>query len=550
MEINKVSRNKVEVKEGERAVTIEAGRIGRNIVVTISDGERTIDLALKRIESEKFIRALRRFGISDVRRVASYVAAMAEVKMIDAPRAIFMEKIEDAELISGTVLGVTYNVYFHTAEEGWRVYVYPEQGGIVKEALNVAAPAWRTDRLFIHYNAADVSYDDVFALADTAKEVKEILKQYVVLPREEYYDVVVSWIVLTYMRWAAAYSELLIIRKPGFGSGGSTLLKTLRLLAARPLRTIVNTSAAAFYRVVDFTMPTIALDEIREDEADAERLAELKLLAESAFDKENVVLRVEDVEEVTAFSTFANVAVVDSTDKFTTHSSERRAWTVVVKASTPQRNYDMDEILKATARLRERLYSAGIALPTAFEDIWRRNAAVQGVGALQGLIEALKSKELDASIFESALAAVSQQLAYARETAVLTDPKRAVANIIEKIIEDARRELEMAANSNNPADVLTIAAPEDQDYRCGIIYLEKLIREIRRRAMEVVQVDTRKLDNVYYTSSEVRYWFRINKDIEMYIKPAKVKAILTELGVNIELDEGRHYVVRVCRQTA
>jgi hypothetical protein len=474
---------------------------------------------------------------------------MAEVKMIDAPRAIFMEKLEDAELISGTVLAVTYNVYFHTAE-GWRVYIYPEGGGVVKEAWNVAAPSWRTDRLFIHYNAAEVSYDDIFALPDTTKEVKEVMKQYVVLPREEYYDIATSWIVLTYMRWASPYSELLVIRKPGFGQGGSTLLKTVRLLSARPLRTVVNTSPAAFYRIVDFTMPTIALDEIREDEADAERLAELKLLAESSFDKENVVLRVEDGEEVTAFSTFANVAVVDSTDKFTTYSSERRAWTVVVKSATPAKHYDMDEILKATERLRERLYSAGIALPVAFEEIWRRNAAVQGVGALRGLIEALKSKNLDASIFESALAAVSDQLAYARETAVLTDPKRAVANIIEKIIEDAKRELEMAANSNNPADILTIATPADQDYRCGIIYLEKLMREVRRRAMEVAQIDTRKLDNVYYTSSEVRYWFRINKDLEMYIKPTKIKAILTELGVKVELDEGRHYVVRVCRETA
>jgi hypothetical protein len=549
MEINRLGRNKIEVKEGEKTVTIEAARIGRNILVTISDAERTVDLALRRVESEKFIRTLRRFGISDVRRVVSYVAAMAEVKMIDAPRAIFMEKLEDAELISGAILSVTYNVYFHTAE-GWRVYVYPEGGGTVKEAWNVAAPQWRTDRVFIHYNTPEASYDDVFALPDLAREVKEVVKQYVVLPREEYYDVAVAWAVLTYLRWASPYSELLVIRKPGFGQGGSTLLKTLRLLSARPLRTVVNTSPAAFYRIVDFTVPTIALDEIREDEADDERLAELKLLAESAFDKENVVLRVEDGEEVTAFSTFANVAVVDSTDKFTTYSSERRAWTVVIRSSSPQKNYDMDEILKATERLRERLYSAGIALPAAFDELWRRNAAVQGTGALQGLIEALKSKELDASIFESALAAVSQQLAYARETAVLTDPKRAVANIIEKIIEDAKRELEMAANSNNPADILTIATPADQDYRCGIIYLEKLMREVRRRAMEVAQIDTRKLDNVYYTSSEVRYWFRINKDLEMYIKPTKIKAILAELGVNIELDEGRHYVVRVCRETA
>ncbi len=280
----------------------------------------------------------------------------------------------------GTILAVTYNVYFHTAE-GWRVYVYPEQGGVVKEAWNVAAPPWRTDRLFIHYNTPEVDYDDIFALNDLAKEMKEVLKQYVVLPREEYYDTAASWAILTYMRWAAQYSELLVIRKPGFGQGGSTLLKTIKLLSARPLRTVVNTSPAAFYRIVDFTMPTIALDEIREDEVDEERLAELKLLAESAFDKENVVLRVEDGEEVTAFSTFANVVIVDSTDRFTTYSSERRAWTVVVKAATPQRNYDMDEILKATERLRERLYSAGIALPAAFEEVWRRNAAVQGTGA-------------------------------------------------------------------------------------------------------------------------------------------------------------------------
>ena len=438
MEINRLGRSKIEVKEGERAVTIEAGRVGRNILITISDGERAVDLALRRVESEKFIRALRRFGISDVRRVVSYVAAMAEVKMIEAARAIFMERLEDAELISGTVLNVTYNVYFHT-QEGWRVYVYPEQGGVVKEAWNVAAPTWRTDRLFMHYNAAEVSYDDIFALPDTAKEVKDIIKQYVVLPKEEYYDIITAWAVLTYMRWASQYSELLVIRKPGFGHGGSTLLKTVRLLSARPLRTVVNTSPAAFYRVVDFTMPTIALDEIREDEADAERLAELKLLAESAFDEENVVLRV-DEGEVEAFSTFANVAVVDSTDRFTTYSSERRAWTVVVKAGTPAKNYDKNEILRATERLREQLYSVGIALPTAFEEVWRKNAAIQGTGALRGLIEALKSKGLDASMFESALSAVQQQLAYSSQTAALGDPKRAVGDIVQKIIDDARRD--------------------------------------------------------------------------------------------------------------
>jgi hypothetical protein len=466
---------------------------------------------------------------------------MTNIKTIEAPRAIFMNVEDVIDVTSEEAIGQYVETYYHTPD-GWRVFSLNE----VRDAYNITAKIKNIDKLFWHYNTADVNTDDIYALSDATKELKEVLKQYVVL-EEKYYDIVTAWAALSYMRWATPYAELLIIRKAGFGHGGSTLLKTARLLAARPIKLVVNTSPAAFYRIVDFAMPTIALDEIREDELDNEKLAELKLLAESAFDEENVVLRV-DEGEVEAFSTFANVIVVDSTDRFTTYSSERRAWTVVVKAATPTKLYDRYEILKATERLRELLYSAGIVLPTMFYPRWRQLSAEQGLGALKAVIDVLKQTGQDASIFQSALDAVAAQLEYARQTATLGDPKRMVAQIISKIIDDARKELELAANSNNPNDIITITTPVDQDYRCGAIYLEKLIREVRRRAMEVAQIDTRKLDNVYYTTSEVRYWFRVNKDLEMYIKPAKVKAILMELGINIELDESRHYIVRVCRE--
>jgi hypothetical protein len=65
--------------------------------------------------------------------------------------------------------------------------------------------------------------------------------------------------------------------------------------------------------------------------------------------------------------------------------------------------------------------------------------------------------------------------------------------------------------------------------------------------MEVVQVDTSKLDNVHYTTEQVRFWFRINEDVKMYLKPAKIKAILAELGTGLEVDESRNYFVRICR---
>jgi len=541
MQISKLSKNKIEVVEGGNRVEVEVNRVGRNILVTLTNGEKSVDLVVKNVANTKFINALRRFGVSEVQRVVSYVESMTSVKTIEAQRAVFMnvEYVEHVE--TGAVVDRIIETYYHTADNEWRVF----SRGEVREVYNITAPVRGVGKLFIHYNAPDVDKDSVHSIADAAKEVKEVLQQYVVLD-EKYYDVVAAWIVATYLRWAAPYAELLIIRKTGFGSGGSTLLKTVRLLSARPLRLVVNTSPAAFYRVVDFAMPTLAIDEIREDEVDKDRLSELKLLAESAFDSENVVLRVEN-GDVEAFSTYSNVAVVDTTDKFTTYSAERRAWTVVIRHAQPQRLYDAEEILSATAALREKLYSLGIALPTLYLDQWKKLSKEQGLGVLRFLARASEALSGDAAIFESALSTVAQQLEYAKQTALLTDPKRMLAEMLMKILRDARQELEMAASSNTPSEYINIVTPEDNEFRCGYIYLERLVREVRRRSMEVVQVDTKKLDSIYYTTSEVRYWYRVSKDLEMYLKPAKIKTLLAELGIQLEIDEARHYYVRICR---
>jgi len=541
MQISKLSKNKIEVVEGGNRVEVEVNRVGRNILVTLTNGEKSVDLVVKNVANTKFINALRRFGVSEVQRVVSYVESMTSVKTIEAQRAVFMnvEYVEHVE--TGAVVDRIIETYYHTADNEWRVF----SRGEVREVHNITAPVRGVGKLFIHYNAPDVDKDSVHSIADAAKEVKEVLQQYVVLD-EKYYDVAAAWIVATYLRWAAPYAELLVIRKPGFGSGGSTLLKTVRLLSARPLRLVVNTSPAAFYRVVDFAMPTLAIDEIREDEVDKDRLSELKLLAESAFDSENVVLRVEN-GDVEAFSTYSNVAVVDTTDKFTTYSAERRAWTVVIRHAQPQRLYDAEEILSATAALREKLYSLGIALPTLYLDQWKKLSKEQGLGVLRFLARASEALSGDAAIFESALSTVAQQLEYAKQTALLTDPKRMLAEMLMKILRDARQELEMAASSNTPSEYINIVTPEDNEFRCGYIYLERLVREVRRRSMEVVQVDTKKLDSIYYTTSEVRYWYRVSKDLEMYLKPAKIKTLLAELGIQLEIDEARHYYVRICR---
>jgi len=556
MRINKISRNKIEIDDGGKKVTVEVSRLARNFLVTVADGENVVDVVTKRLESVKVISALRKFGVSNVHSVISYLSAMTAVKRIEAPRAVFMH-VEDVIFmpqIGGEPkkIGEVVETYFQTSEGEWRVFVknFDVASGAaqyeLREVFNVAAPIKNIHKLFLHYNTASVDVDVVHELCRAAREVKEVLQQYVVLD-EKYYDVAAAWIMATYLRWAAPYSELLIIRKTGFGSGGSTLLKTVRLLSARPLKLVVNTSPAAFYRVVDFAMPTIALDEIREDEVQRERLAELKLLAESAFDAENVVLRVEE-GEVEAFTPFANVAVVDTTDRFTTYSAERRAWTVVIRQAQPPRLYDAEEILKSTEGLRERLYALGIAMPTVYLQQWRTLAREQGLGVLKFLERASRHICNEAEIFESALNTVAQQLEYARQTAFLSDPKRMVVETLQNIIEEARRELENAAASPaNAAEYIRIVEPEDPEYRCGIVYLQKLIRELRRRFMEVVQADMFRLDDVSHATKQVRFWFRVNEDVAMYLKPAKIKAILAELNILLEADRSRNYYVRICR---
>ncbi len=558
MRINKISRNKIEIEDGGKKVTVEVSRLAKNFLVTVSDGENVVDVVTKKLESAKVIGALRKFGISNIHSVISYLSAMTAVKRIEASHAVFMH-VEDVVFVphgggGPQKLGEAVEVYFHGHDGAWRVFakninvVTGAEQYELREAFNVAAPPIRNaGKLFLHYNTvADVSPDVVHDLCNAAKEVREILQQYVVL-EEKYYDVAAAWIVATYLRWAAPYAELLIIRKLGFGSGGSTLLKTVRLLSARPLRLIVNTSPAAFYRVVDFTMPTIALDEIREDEIQKERLAELKLLAESAYDAENVVLRVEE-GEVEAFSTYANVAIVDTSDKFITYSAERRAWTVVIRQAHPPRYYDAYEILRATEDLREKLYALGIALPAVFLPQWRTATREQGLGVLRFLKLAATYLCGGAEIFETAFKTVEWQLEYAKQTSLLSDPKRRVAEVLQEILDEARRELENAAASpHNASEYIKIVAPEDPEYKCGIIYLQKLVRELRRRFMEVVQADTRKLDSVYYTTSEVRYWFRLDSDAEPYLKLAKIKTLLSEIGVALEVDKSRNYYVRICR---
>jgi hypothetical protein len=542
MRINKVAKNKIEVVDADRKVLVEVRRIGNKFVVTLDDGENKKRLVVRDVANSKLVKALDDMGISETPQVLSYLQSMSEVKMVEADKCIFMKVENITKIDTREVVDTVVETYFHTTD-GWRVFT---QDGELRDVYHITAPMRNVLKAVMHYNTPDVSKEVVHEISKVAEEVREVLERYVVL-EEKYYNIATAWITASYLRWASPYSELLIIRKPGFGSGGTTLLKVVSALSARPLLPAVSTSTAAFYRIVDFLMPTLALDEIREDEVEKDRLAELKLMAESAFDRLNRVYRVID-GDVEVFSPYANVVVVDTTDKFTTYSAERRAWTVVIREATPQRLLDVEELLSETVTLREKLYAIGIALPTLYYYQWKKWVKEQGLGVLRLLANVAQKLGGDGSLFESALKEVERQLAYAKQTALLTDPKHMVVETLEKIIKEAKKELELAASSPDRAsEIIRLVEPEDPEFRCGTINLRRLGSELRRRFMEVVQVDTTKLDNVYYSSEQVRYWFRLNKDVETYLKPAKIRTLLMELGVALETDGSRNYYVRICR---
>ena len=555
MRINKLSRSKIEVVDGDRKVVIEVAKLSKNYVVTVSDGVNTSVLTVRNIETPRVVSSLAKFGVSDVHRVLSHLLSMTSEKLTEADKAVFM-KVEDVVIQPDggqpEKVGETVKTYFHTVDGEWRVFSNDwdvVQGQLpfqLREVEGIATPSINVQKVFLHYNTADVDAGVVHDLCRVATEVKEGLQQYVVL-EERYYDVVAAWVVGTYVRWASSYSEMLVIRKTGFGAGGSTLLKTAAALSARPMPLSIYVSPAAFYRVVDFAMPTVPVDEIREDELPSEYLRIFKLLAESSYDRSNRVPRVVD-GEVRSFSTYANVILVDTTDKFITYSAERRAWTAVVRPAMPPRYFELDDVLKSTEDLRERLYALGVAMPTVYYRQWKTLTAEQGLGVLKFLERAARHLCGGAEVFESALSTVVAQLEYAKQTSLLSDPKRMVLENIERIIAEAKRELGQASSSpSNATDIISIVTPEDPEYKCGFIYLQKLVRLLRQRFMEVWQADTRKVDSVYYATSEVRLWYRVSEDVEMYLKPAKIKTLLTELGIKLEFDSSRNYYIRVCR---
>ncbi|MGF6943608.1 hypothetical protein BKA18_003400 [Streptomyces auratus] len=143
-------------------------------------------------------------------------------------------------------------------------------------------------------------------------ELREQIRRYVVLPSEEAFTAVTLWVAATHLQTAWQHAPRLAVVGPAKRCGKSRLLDVITESVHDPLIT-VNASAAAVFRSITDTPPTLLVDE-----ADtlfgsvkvAEKNEEMRGLLNAGHQRNRPTLRVSGPNhEVAKFPTFAMAAL-------------------------------------------------------------------------------------------------------------------------------------------------------------------------------------------------------------------------------------------------
>jgi len=350
------------------------------------------------------------------------------------------------------------------------------------------------------------------------------------------------WALLSHARHALPYAEMLIIRKGGFGSGGTTAAKVISLVSARPLKPAIMPSTASMIRIFHYVIPTFVLDEVR-IEAGAEYISLLKLVAESAYDSNNVTFRVED-KKLTVYTLYGNLIAVDTSFELTTLSSERRAWQVRIERD-PSRVTNIYYAEKDARELSKKLYAWGLTWPLIARSYIEQHAWQQGVGALLALKTWLEARGVKSEIVEIAYEVVKRQLSEVYESAIITDPVRRVMAAVEEVVEEARRYMQ---------DVGTIPSGwhVSEDGQCLEIYIETLRRKVREKLRYLHEITVqyeRDAQGNLIESVRQSQWYRVDPEIDVFLREMrKFLAIIRQMGYTVYYDNSRHYRVKICSQ--
>ena len=131
-----------------------------------------------------------------------------------------------------------------------------------KELAKIAhSAASREGRGMILHGAGLAARAESPTTAALLDEVRAILRCYLILPADHFYDVVALWTLHTHVLGAFDMTARLIFKSPEKESGKTRSLETLELLVPAPLFAI-NASTAAIFRLLKDEHATLLFDEV------------------------------------------------------------------------------------------------------------------------------------------------------------------------------------------------------------------------------------------------------------------------------------------------
>ncbi|WP_328582625.1 DUF3631 domain-containing protein [Streptomyces sp. NBC_00370] len=143
-------------------------------------------------------------------------------------------------------------------------------------------------------------------------DLREQVRRYVVLPSEEAFTAVTLWVAATHLQTAWQHAPRLAVVGPAKRCGKSRLLDVITESVHNPLIT-VNASAAAVFRSITDTPPTLLVDEadtLFGSAKVAEKNEEMRGLLNAGHQRNRPTLRVSGPNhEVAKFPTFAMAAL-------------------------------------------------------------------------------------------------------------------------------------------------------------------------------------------------------------------------------------------------
>lgn len=148
--------------------------------------------------------------------------------------------------------------------------------------------------------------------AELLDEIRQAIRDYVVLPTPEAEVAVTLWVAATHCIEAFEHATRLVIKSPVKGCGKSRLLEVLHELCRQPLST-VNISEAALFRSIGIDPPTLLIDEadvMFGTKLKAEQNEGVRGILNAGFRRGAVTIRVTGKDHTpTTFQTFAMAAI-------------------------------------------------------------------------------------------------------------------------------------------------------------------------------------------------------------------------------------------------